>query len=94
MEDKLKKHITESFNNNIAIVNGVEYVNINVFQAAVSELAILDCMLGALVYKTGEDISISEEEIIDFMSQYSDNVVSTFENGSYIIKKKHIKDDN
>lgn len=85
MSEKLKEHLTNTFKENVINLNGLEYVSIDVFQQAVSELATLDCMLGAMAYKSGE-IRVKEEDVIDFMVNHSEKVINDFQDGYFIIK--------
>lgn len=87
----LKEQISKSFNKNIINVNGHEYVSVDVFQTAVSEVAVLESLLGALVLRMKKDVAISEKEAMDYMCKNNEMVNIEFENGDYKIK---IKDNN
>lgn len=87
----LKDHIVEKFNKTIINVNGHEYVSVNVFQSAVSEVAVLESLLGSLALRLNEDIVISEDEAIEYMCKNNENVDIKFDNKNYIIKVKSVK---
>lgn len=82
----LKNHIVKSFDKDIIILNGKEYVSVDVFQMAVSELAVMESLLGTLVLKLNKDVSIDEEEAIDYMCKLNEKINIEFSDGSYIIK--------
>lgn len=84
----LKDNIIKSFNKNIINVNGYEYVSLDVFQSAISELAVMESLLGTLVLKINEDVVISEEEAIDYMCKNNELVDIEFDDDKYIIKIK------
>lgn len=82
----LREHIIKNFNKNIINLNGQEYVSVDVFQSAVSELAVIESLLGSLVLKLNENVTISEEEAIEYMCKYNELVNIEFHDGLYIIK--------
>ena len=84
----LKDHIIKSFNKNIINVNGYEYVSLDVFQSAISELAVMESLLGTLVLKINEDVIILEEEAIDYMCKNNELIDIEFDDDKYIIKIK------
>lgn len=84
--DDLREHLKGSYKDNIAIINGHEYVSIDVLTEAVYNLAISDAVIGALAMRYG-NIEISSDDIIDFMAEYNDKVEVKFDGDKYIAKR-------
>lgn len=82
----LKDEIVKNFNENIINVNGKEFVSIDVFQSAVSEIAVLESLLGTVALKLKKDIFISEDEAIEYITNKHEKVDISYNNGIYIIK--------
>lgn len=84
----LKEQLIKSFDENIINLNGKEYVSIDVFQSAVSEIAVLESLIGSIALRFKKDIFISEEETIDYIIDKHEKVYITYNNGIYVIKSK------
>lgn len=84
--DNFRKHLSEKFKNNMAIINGEEYVGMNVFLEAVAELATADAVLGCLALKLGT-FEITDKELMEFMTKNYDKVETTYKDGKYILKR-------
>lgn len=82
----LKNHIIKSFDKDIIVLNGKEYVSVDVFQSAISELAVMESLLGSLVLRLNKNISIKEEDAIDYMCKSNEKVDIEFIDGTYLIK--------
>ena len=93
MNNNLKEHLTNSFNENIVVVNGVEYINLNVFQSAISEIAILDSILATLVLKNNSEIVVYEEELINYMTQDKERVEVIFDDKTSQFIVREIKSE-
>ena len=89
--NNLREQIVKSFNDNIINVNGKEYVSIDVFQSAVSELALLESLVGSVALKLNKDIFVSDEEAIEYITEKHDMVDIDYKNGFYTIKIKNKK---
>lgn len=86
--NNLKGEIVKNFRDNIINVNGKEYVSLDVFQTAVSEVAVLESLLGAIALKLKKDIFISENEAIEYMTTQHTNVNISYDEGIYVIKTR------
>jgi calcineurin-like phosphoesterase len=86
MENDLKQHLKEKFKENFVIINGNEFVSIDVLTEAVYNLAISDAVIGALALRYG-NIEVSNDDIINYMSEYSDRVEVKFEEDKYIARR-------
>jgi calcineurin-like phosphoesterase len=86
MENDLKQHLKEKFKENLVIINGNEFVSIDVLTEAVYNLAISDAVIGALALRYG-NIEVSNDDIINYMSEYSDRVEVKFEEDKYIARR-------
>lgn len=78
-------HLKNKYKEQLAIINDVEYIKLEVLERAVYELAFSDALVGAIVNKYGT-IEISDEELVDFMDK-SDTVDIITEKGKTIIKR-------
>lgn len=87
----LKDHIVKTFNKNIINLNGQEYVSVDILQSAISELAVMESLLGTLVLKLNQDVSILEEEAINYICKYNELVDIEFKDGAYLIKINYDK---
>lgn len=84
----LKECLVDKFDKNIININGREYISIDVFQSAVSEIAVLESLLGSIALRSKNDIKISENEAIEFISEKHELVDISYTDGVYIIKTK------
>lgn len=82
----LRKHLNENFKHRMAIINGEEYVSMDVFQEAIAELALADAALGCITLKLGA-FKITDKELTEFMSKKCDSVETTYKDGEYILKR-------
>lgn len=83
---ELGKHLREEYKDKMAIINGEGYVSIDVFESAMYHLALSDAVIGALTVKYG-NIEISEDDIIDYMTEYTSNVEVRFDNRKYTTRR-------
>lgn len=85
MGDKLQEHICSTLKDNIAIINGEEYIKVDVFQNVVQEYIMLDAILGSIL-EDGASIKISNESLIEYISSNKDIDIK-YEENHYLIKK-------
>lgn len=83
---ELRKHLSESFKHKMAIINGEEYVSMDVFQESVSEIALADAVIGCIALKLGT-MTITDKELTDFMTKNYDKVETTYKDGEYTIRR-------
>lgn len=84
----MKDSITESFNKNIITLNGIEYINVDVFQSAVSEVAVLESLLGSIAIKENKNFSVTEEEAIKYITDLNSKVDISYKDNAYNIVLK------
>jgi hypothetical protein len=84
--NNLRQHLKQEYKDHIVVVNDHEYVSIDVLQEAVYNLAMSDAVIGALVVKFG-NIEVSEEDIIDYMTEYTNNVEVKFDRNKFTAKR-------
>lgn len=80
--DSYREYVKESFKNQLAIINGEEYVSLDVFLKATSELALSDAVIEALANRYGS-FELTEDEILDCLTGETDNVTITLSDGVY-----------
>lgn len=84
----LNKHLRNSFKDRLAIINGQEYISLDVLQEAVSELALSDAVIGAIGIKYGS-LDITDDEILNYIEN-QESVEIIYKDGLYSIKKNNI----
>ena len=83
---ELMEHLKDKFKDKLAIINGQDFVSIDVLTEAVYNLAMSDAVIGALVMRYG-NIEISNDDIIDFMSEYNDRVEVKYGEDKFIARR-------
>jgi hypothetical protein len=83
---QLRQHLKQEYKEHIVVVNDREFVSIDVLQEALYNLAISDAVIGALAMKFG-NIEVSEQDIIDYMTEYTDKVEVKMDNGKFVAKR-------
>ena len=84
--DKLKLTLREEFKDNLVIVNGKEYVDIDILKKSVVETCFLDAMLGCIVEKLG-NLEITDKELDEFISKKFNSTETVYEDGKHIIRR-------
>ena len=79
---ELREHLNREYNEDIVVVNNKKYIPIELLENAVYNLALSDAVIGALAMKFGL-IEVSEDDIIDYMTEYTNNVEVKFDNGKF-----------
>lgn len=88
MSGSFKEELVKSFSEHVINLNGKDYVGLEVFQSAVSEIALLESILGTIALKSKNELLVSDEETIEYISEKHDMIDILYENGNYVIKKK------
>lgn len=83
---ELGQHLKREYKDHIVVVNDHEYVDIDVLKEAVYNLAISDAVIGALAMKFG-NIEVSEKDIIDYMTEYTDRVEVKFDSEKFTARR-------
>ncbi len=82
----LRQHLKQEYKEQIAVVNDKEYVSLDVLENALYNLAISDAVIGALAMKFG-NIEVSDKDIIDYMTEYTDKVEVRFDKGNFSARR-------
>lgn len=83
---ELREHLKTEYKKDMVVVNDIQYIPIDILENAVYNLALSDAVIGALAIKFG-NIEVSEEDIIDYMTEYTDSVEVKFDNGKYVARR-------
>lgn len=79
---ELREHLSREYNSDVVVINDKKYIPIELLENAVYNLALSDAVIGALAMKFGT-IEVSEDDIIDYMTEYTNNVEVKFDNGKF-----------
>ena len=82
----LGEYLKEKYKDKLAIINGHEYVSIDVLTEAVYNLSISDSVIGTLALRYG-NIEVSSDDIINYMSEYNDKVEVKFDKDKYVARR-------
>lgn len=79
---ELREHLSREYNSDVVVINDKKYIPIELLENAVYNLALSDAVIGTLAMKFGT-IEVSEDDIIDYMTEYTNNVEVKFDNGKF-----------
>lgn len=82
----LKNKILNEFKNDILTVNDKKYIPVEIFQDALYNIALDEAVIGTLAYKFG-NIELKQDDIIKYMTEYTNNVEVEMRDGKYIAKR-------
>lgn len=83
MSNNLENHLKEVYGDEIAIINGKEFVSLDIFKNSVYNLALSEAIIGVLVMKFG-NFELTEEEVIEYMSEYAESVAVENKDGKIV----------
>lgn len=83
----LEKFLINKFKDKIVNINSKNYVSIDLLTESMYNIALNDAILGILALKLGT-IEIKEDDIINYMNEYTNNIEVKFDNNKYVIKRK------
>lgn len=88
MEKKIRfeRHVSDTYKDHIAIINGKEYIDMSVFQNAITEYVTLDALIGYLINRLGK-FEITEEEMVNYISGQNSQTDVFFDKGKYVLSK-------
>lgn len=88
MDYKEEKILNENYKENIINVNGKNYIDAETFMDAIYNISLSEAIIGVLVSKLGGKAELDRKDIVNFMAEGYNNVITQYTKDKCLIDIK------